>query len=191
MEMEGGLFMPWFLEVDNLAWATTNVASLSPLAMPTDFLRPMEFMLFWWNQNNVYTNPGPGQQVANPWVNVIRDTDYGVINARWVGLGSPQKYYLKGSNNLLIYPPSDKAYQLRLRYWGAQPTLSTNIENAWSKYAPDVLASKAGLAISAKVLKDGELVTVFANDLKIALQRLQVHHEAREHADANYEMGDN
>lgn len=190
-ELEGGLFMPWFLEQDTPNWAATSVGNLFPLPLPADFLRPMEFMLFWYNPNNVFTNPATGQQVANPWVNIIRDTDFGVINARWTGLGPPQKYYMTGASAVVLYPPSDQVYQLRLRYWKAQPVLASNIENNWTKWAPDLMAAKAGYNVASKVLKDVELTQAFAVDVKAAQLRLQTLNEAREHADANYEMGDN
>jgi hypothetical protein len=181
-ELEYGNFMPWFLERDVRNAFTTTVQSDAEYPLPTDFLRPQEFMLFWFN-------PLVDPSTDSPWCNVLKDTDYAVALQRWKGYSSPRKYYMTATG-LCIFPMSDKAYQMRLRYYGTEPPLTSNIENGWTKSAPDVLAAQTCLVIASQVLKDAELTMAFAGDLKMALVRLHTAHEARTAADAHWTSGD-
>jgi hypothetical protein len=182
LQLEGGSFLPWFLQSDNPNWATTAIQSAVEYPLPSDFIRPMEAMVFYFNPNINPVN-------CSPWKNVIKDTDYEVANDRWGGYSCPKKYYLSPTG-IQIFPMSDKAYLMRLRYYKAQPVLSSNIENAWTKWSPDLVAAMTGMEVASKVLKDQELATSFGGDFKLALARLNTMHEARDAADAHWTSGD-
>lgn len=191
-ELEGGAVMPWFLRKDDQTTYFTT-PNQETVTVPADMLRPNENFLFWYDQTQV--NAVNGQ----PWQPVVRDNDYGhmishfATNAGTLGpfpIGSPMMYLLEEDTVLRLAPVPVAALQLRFRYYARQPVLTTNVENAWTKWLPDLFIATVGEVMATRYVQDTKLAATFAQDKQRALARYRVMAEAREHADVMYQMGD-
>lgn len=184
--LEGGDFLPWFLRKDD---PTSLVATAfqETVALPPDFIRMQEKGLF-------RKDPNIPVATQTPWVSIVRDLDYGhMINrAGGSGQGAPNYYNQQDDIQFYLAPIPDAAitYQLRIRYFAKDIVLSTNIENKWTKWAPDYVAAVTAFHVAQKYVRNMELATAIGPEIAVARRRLLVQDEARQNADQIYAMGD-
>jgi hypothetical protein len=146
-QLENGPLLPWFLLSEE---ATASIAlGQERIAIPSDFLRePEEEGALWLFREGT----------AEPFELAKAQYD----KARYVYTGSEQpKVYAAIGGYFYLFPVPDRAYTLKLIYFAADTSLSTNIENKWLKYAPDLLCGQAG-GVLATVLEKASASALFA-----------------------------
>jgi len=172
---QNGRFQPWFMLTTRVIFPTT--ANVETVSAPADFVMEVEEQGLW------VLNPDTA--VWGKLGKVSEEVGMGLYTAT----GLPLKYSLT-NDTIVLYPTPDDAYSIRMRYAGAQPDLSTNIENDWLKYATDLMIAEVGYAIASTKMQNDKLASAFAVDKEKAWQRLWLMHEARQHVNQNYSMGD-
>lgn len=189
-ELEGGDFLPWFCRKDDPTSLVT-VAGTETVALPVDFLRFQEVGLYYYDPTQLVV---PGGQ---PWTRIKRYLNYDVMIAKFAATPSspvtfkaPSGYHQSDNGLIYLAPIPQQVWQLRIRYYYSQPVLTTNIENNWTKYAPDLVAAVVGEKMARDYVGNTALGQAYAQDKIRARTRLYVADQARENADQVYRMGD-
>lgn len=174
--LEAGEFTPWFLLTE---FSTiTGSPGEERIPVPADFILEYEHGTLW-----IYD----ASDTADPWKELTKD-DYDALKAAKTGSTRPTSYALVGQN-FRVLPVPDAAYTYKMIYYANAQALSSDIENAWLKYAADWLITETG-AKMAPYLGMGEAAATFRADALIAKNRVLKLHEAREHANREYKRGD-
>ncbi len=171
--------IPWFLESE---FATTTMTPNDErLALPNDFIMECESGTLW-----VYNTS------AAKWVRLHKN-DYDTIDEKYENSAAaiPVQYSLSG-NYFLLRPIPNVAYSVRMRYIAKDPTsiLNTNVENRWLKHAADLVIAVTSQAVARGQVHDEVLAQSFEADIARAWERLYRLNEARQHANRDYQMGD-
>lgn len=172
---QNGRFIPWFMITSYQTFAT--VAGQAEVTLPSEFVSEVEEQLLW-----VYSD------VAAKWLPLKKIAED--VGESWVADNAIPEYYSLVGDSLVLFPTPDAVYNLRWKYAAKQPALDTNIENAWLKYAADLLECEVGEALAKKKMQNEALASVFRQDKLAAWERLYVMHEARAHANRTYTMGE-
>lgn len=178
-DLEGGATLPWFIITEN-AITNTKVGERR-IALPPDFIREAE------EKDPVKVVAG-GEDVRL----VKMGYDQALEEFGDESVGPPQAYALRG-NYFLLFPIPDDIYQLKIPgYYARQdpPIDSEASENAWFRWASDLLVAKSGLVVASMYLKDPDLVQVFTVLLQQAQDRLFKMEVAREEANRERQSGD-
>lgn len=185
--LEGAATLPWFLLSEFLT--VTTAIGEERILLPQnvggvtgrDFLREHETCSLW-------VMPEGGTK----WKELIKD-DYDALYNTYGGgtdsYGEPSHYSLD-NDYFYLKPTPDKEYQLRIRVYLRDTPLTSNIENRWLKNAADVVIAETGIVIAGNYIQNPEIEARFQRDLAKANDRLWRFHEAREHANRSYSMGD-
>lgn len=145
---EVGLTPPWFLLKED---QPLSIVSLNPnVTIPVDFWRTGE------GEKIKLTVPGETKPTFIP----RYDLDKAIALFGDVGNGVPGKAYVLRTSTLRFFPTPDTSYTATWSYYQHDQILSTNIENLWLKYAPDLLIGDAGSIIAAD-LRDKDAVSIF------------------------------
>lgn len=112
IELEEGVFHPWFLlTTDN---TLTTTADVETVALPSDFMAEYEDGFVW------VTGSGDAKRLTKVNISDIMDSEsYS---------GEPSYYAITGGA-IHLYPTPDKAYTLRVAYYKRSGTVSDT--NAW------------------------------------------------------------
>lgn len=174
--LEGtGAFLPWFLEsLDN---ALVTVLASTEIALPTDFLAEIEGM-----PPALYVVDGTAQN----WTDLHKD-GRNTLLTKYPSTGAPAEYHITAST-LHIFPRSDAVYAIRFSYY-AKDSL-TGDENLWLKYAPDLMIAETGAVMAGKYLQNAGMEAQFRTDAQSARARLFTKHEAMQHVNRRYGMGE-
>lgn len=178
-QLEGGPTLPWFtIEGD---YSLTLVSGQRHVVLPADFIRQVDD-----GEKPVLYYPTDGTD-AIPLPKMAYDealSHYG-----HTATGAPEAYALRG-DRIMFFPLPDAAYTVKIDYHKRQsaPT-DTAAENAWMKWASDLVIAGTGEVICAQHLQDPELAQVFTNQKITAFGRLQIMDTAREEAGRNRRMG--
>lgn len=145
--LEKGRSLPKFLLQED---ATLAVASGSgQTAFPTGFLREKDGELLRYYDS-----------AEEEYVFLEKLTkDEGLSRFATVDPGAPVAYIVRKAG-IDILPARDTSYNLTWSYYKSADALTSDIENAWLAYAPEVLIGHAGMAI-AKDLRDAEATALF------------------------------
>ena len=174
--LEGtGAFLPWFLESTYSAQVT--VLDSTDITLPTDFLAEIE-----GKPPALYVVDGTDQQ----WTDLHKD-DLNVLLAKYPAAGTPAEYVITVSH-LRIFPRCDAVYNIKFAYY-AKDALDGD-ENLWLKHAPDLMIAETGAVMAGKYLQNPEMETQFKNDAQNARTRLYTKHEAMQHTNRRYGMGE-
>lgn len=157
--------LPWFLLVDSSGFTTGTTAGSTNL--PTGFLREHE------DENMLVQDTATGEWTE---VEKIFGAD-GKIKEISAAASKPQ-FYTLFETTLRFWPDPDKDYNLYWPYYKADAVLTTNVENKWLKYHPDVLICSAGIQIS-RFLRDQGAISMFGSDLSLALATMRQETVAR------------
>ena len=175
-QFEGAPFLPWFTEyVDNNQVITANVETL---ATPTGFIREVD------GAGLFYLDASSGKYIALP----KDDYDNLVANLDPTG-DTPQGYAIIG-DSYYFRPVPTQGFSLKLIYNKREPDAgAANIENGWLKWAPDLVIGALGFVLATTYLQNPAQAQPFDTMRKEAIQRLNIMHEARTHANRDYRMG--
>lgn len=170
-ELERNPELPSFLRKPYVGLATA--AAVQTVNVPNDFLREWE-----QDQMNVATTDGPQS--------VVKD-ELGYLRIRYKDSGTPQKYALV-DGQFYFFPLPDQVYALSGTYYAKDAILSTNIENKWLKYIPEILIAGSGIAL-ASGLRDQNALQLFAAMQQMAQAKLVSMQVADDAAGAKPIMG--
>ena len=174
-----GLFTPWFLETKTRATLGSTTVDVEELALPADWLGEIEEQSIWiYDASNTDT----------PYTE-LRKGSYDVALQRFPTAAIPQRYTLN-NDQLLFSPTPDAVYDIRARYFAKAPSLSTNIENNWLKYASDWLIAETGLIIARDHIQNDVMAQRFIQAAQRGRDRVFVANEARQHVGRVYGMGE-
>lgn len=174
--MEGAPFLPWFTEtVDDSQVITANVETLT---VPSSFIREVDGLGVSYYDSTQSKYIGLPKDDYDNLVNNLDPTGTTPLGYAIIG----DKYYFR--------PVPTQAWTLRLIYNARQadPTLS-NIENNWMKWASDLFIGELGFLLATTYLQSPNQAAPFDLMRKEAIQRLNIMHEARTHANRDYRMG--
>lgn len=179
-ELENPEFTPWFLYKESTTLVT--VAQNEAVAVPTDFIAETtedDASLFIVNAT---TSPS-GLAIVSKGV-------FGNLAQKYKDstFGQPLEYALVGLN-LKFRPIPDAVYTLQWGYFGTADPLTTNIENVWLKYAPDLLIARTGMLMT-KYPVDAVRYKMFSDDYAKAMTSLMHQDVARREAGMDRFMGD-
>lgn len=164
--LEQHTWLPWFLETSLVDLATISGEEL--VDFPTGFLREKEDDALWLYDSTAAVPLTP-----------LAKLDYDDMVQKYPGAGAPKAYALGSTGFYLRYIP-DQVYSLKLRYFAQDVTLSTNVENKWLTYAPDVVLAELGIVMAEKHMQYFELAQTFRKDAEVAWNRLYTVHIARQ-----------
>lgn len=172
---QNGRFLPWFLTTEQ-ALELTDVGE-NRVRIPDDFLSEIEGQRIW---------------IQNPttleWLLLSKDDETTLDEYYGTATGLPEKYALAG-DHFTLFPVPDDNYSIRLRYAAKATSLSTNIENSWLQYAPDLLIAYVGRNLARTLLQNPELAAQFDAQIQPSWDRLLAMHEMRDNANQDYSMG--
>lgn len=131
LEQEDAL--PWFLRTE--ISSTTTTAAEERVGVPSDFLAEWEDDALWYF-NDTASEP------EDVWTK-LQKSETDLLRAKYPGSGTPKAYSLDGTY-FRIFPTPDAVYTLKQIYFAADQVLSTNIENKWLKYVPELLIGIVG-----------------------------------------------
>jgi len=178
-DLEGEAWLPWFLltQTTTLQTDAVNTDRVDLSTDLPDFILPHEESNWEW------------QDSTGAWIPIekrydLREQQY--VDSRVFDESTPAIYTLVGST-LILYPDPGAQLTLRGWYFSKADTLSSDIENGWTKYAPELLASLT-CAKLAPLLQMGDMVNVYAGMYNTALARLQQMDEARRASATNLVM---
>lgn len=175
-QLEAEAELPWFL-LSEMSTSNHVTAGEERVSLPSDYLRHYEDGFLWYYDDTA----------ADPWVEIPKD-DYRILKAAYTGTGIPKRHALRGLN-LTLHPTPAAAYTLKMVYFQQADPLTTNIENVWGKYAPDVLLNRAGIAV-AENLQHAEALGRFTAQYTAAKGRMDADTIARHETGATRSMGD-
>lgn len=176
---ESAKLIPWFLTTE-MASTTTTIDD-ERLPLPTDFIIEVESGTLWIKTPD-----------ETKWTR-LKKTDYDNLDEKFEddGLGRPTHYAIAGLY-FMLRPVPDIAYNVRMRYAGKDPqsVATSNVENLWLKYASDLVIAATCAEVARGQIHDFQLAASFAPEIASAWDRLRVLNEARQHANQDYQMGD-
>jgi hypothetical protein len=172
--------LPWFLETEYEDPAFKTAAGTKTVAAPTGFLREideLEANLFYYDST------------LDTWTPISKvDYDEGRDQFEGEDDGAPQAYTLIGTD-YRFFPTPDAEYPLRAMIYIADDVLSTNLENAWLKYAGKLLMGKAGAVVAGVHVRDDAAAAAFSAMAAAGMVALTRDNTARKEAGRMREMG--
>lgn len=172
--LEHGIELPWFLKTNDATLVT--VASVATVALPTDYLRDIDENPLWI------------QDTTGLW-NIVTKERLDVLKAKVYETDPslPRNYALFGES-VHLFPTPDAVYPLDFYYYGADTVVTSNIENQWLKYAPNLIISSVGLEIAA-YSRDAEALAYFTPKVVNAVDLLLRENVSRDEAGMKPTMG--
>lgn len=168
--------LPWFLETE----ISSNVTVIGEerVVVPLDFLQDYEDDGLWYFDGSLAE--------ADQWV-LLERQDLEYLRANFPGSGKPEAYTLVGQNYRL-FPTPDAVFELKQIYYKTDTLLTTNIENDWLKYTPNLLIGEAGLLLPPAV-RSPESTADFQRMAQKARVLLDHATEQRLNSNRRYVMG--
>lgn len=176
--LEGtGAFTPWFLESEMVNVDVPEGAER--VLLPTDFIGEIEDQCLWRYE---VSEEAPYHE--------MHKSSYSRLVLKHQTAGIPTEYAIS-ADYFLLRPIPDGDYNIRMRYYARDVSLSTgNVENKWLKHAADLLIAETGAIMAGEYLQNPVLAEKFSNAAAIARDRLYKKHEARKHTNRIYSMGE-
>lgn len=175
--LEEHQWLPWFLLTEDSS--TTTTINEDRVEVPDDFLLEDDDQALWLYDSS---------NTDNAWKPLDKD-ELDVLRARYPGTGRPRAYALRG-DYFILFPTPDAEYQLRMVYYGRDVALDTNVENKWTKHAPDLVIAELCLILAEEYIKDVESAAGFKEKVKRAWDRVSRKSIARAEAGMQRTMGD-
>ncbi len=158
--LEGGAVTPWFLEDETDSLVT--VAGSRDVAMPSDFIKEREEGAFWR-----FGTAGDDTTL----VELYKGDTVEQLPAVSSTSSVPTQYAMFGTG-VKLAPVPNEAYSLRLYYYSTATVLSSDVENAWLKYAPDWLIAETGYIIANEHLQSDKMAAKFLAQIQAARRRI-------------------
>jgi len=177
-EFEGAEELPWFLLARDTA--LTTISGDQSLSLPNGFIRVYHEGGLWITSDSIQY-PVRKDDLEN----LKYQQKEGFIDTS----GRP-KYYDYLGLNAYLFPTPDAAYSCELFFYQKDSKLDLNDleENAWMRYASDLMISKAGREV-ARFVRDKEAVKLFTEDIANATLRLTRQNVARREEGASWVVG--
>jgi hypothetical protein len=175
--LENREYLPVFLLSDITSLAT--VADQDYVSLPSDFLREYEEGNLWYYDSTVSAGVSPWKEMSKRPVQDVKE-GYSLTT------DSPEVYALL-SDKIIVGPVPNAAYTLKFYYYARDAVLSSNIENQWLKYAPDLMIALTGLQV-ATFIQDATMINTFGAMATDADTRFMNADQARRHANQDYRM---
>lgn len=175
-ELERASFQAWFL-LKERAEAPTAVGD-NRIALPSDFIAE-------WEQGSLWR-----LEDGDP-IQLIKD-DFYAIKGRYTEKGKPVAYDI-ANDYFLLTPTPDRAYTLRMYYYGSEPlpsTLGANEDNEWLRNAADWLMGVVGETIAGDYLQNDRMAQRFGVHGKKGRDRVYRETVARTEENKPRSMGD-
>lgn len=166
-KLEHAQELPWFLLTRKTDYVT--VAGTQTVAVASDFLREFEDVPLYVVDSN-----GADQALDKDDFDVMHRSGNFLTN------GQPTNYDLIGTN-FYLFPIPNVVYTLKSFYYAAATVLSTDIENSWLKYMPELLISDAGIQL-AKFFRDPGAIQLFKESRAEAYTLMLAENESRKQA---------
>lgn len=166
--------LPWFLLTRKTNYAT--VANTQTVDLVGGFLREFEDV-------PLYLVDSDGADQA------LDKDDFDVMHrsGNFLTPGQPTNYALIG-DKFYLFPTPNGVYTLKSFYYAAAAELTSDIENAWLKYYPELLIADAGLQL-ARFFRDQGAQAMFKEARSEAYTLMLVENEARKQAARNAFLG--
>lgn len=155
--LELGRTLPWFLVEEDAPLSL--LAGTSDVNLPDEFIREYEY-----GRGMRYQPEAGATPVFVPKMNIDE------LRALWTEAepGFPQGYAIQTSV-LKFLPVAAEGVTLRFDYYKKALVLTSNIENVWLKYAPDIIIGNAGASF-AKTLDNKSAMAECTELASIAIQ---------------------
>jgi hypothetical protein len=181
-QFEMGPIRPWFLlQEDSLVRTTVGDERIE---IPQDFIAECDELPLRYRPDDYPTE----DEVQ------LRKDAYDVLKKNFApstilqnAQQIPQAYARVG-NYFRIFPLPDANYMIRLIYYARDTVLSSNVENKWLKYSPDLFVGKAGKLL-ATGLRDAGAYGEFTKMEATGYDRLMRENEEQKHVNQTYQMG--
>lgn len=149
--------VPWFLRKEDQP--LNLLANTNEVNLPADFIREVEDEGPWYPNSTGAGNPPI----------YLDKAESGAARRSFTGATSgPQVYQLRAST-IWLFPSTDTDLTFYWTYLGKDDALTTNIENKWLKWVPNLLVGHAGLSIATD-LRDKDAAQEF-NRLEVTGQK--------------------
>lgn len=177
--LEGGEFLPWFLQVTGTASLTSGTATLTP---PDGFLRLVE------GRPLRYLDPLATS--ADAYRKMYNKGQQFVLDGYEEELTGAPKYWFADGTTFTIRPFADQTYTIQMRYYGRDTTLSTDVTNNWLTFAQDWFMGEVGFLVASTYMENEKQAALFAGLAQRGKDRVWRQHEAYMAQAADYSMGD-
>lgn len=155
-DLEHGKTLPnWMLEFDAAMPVTANVSTVTT---PSLFLRLHE-------EYQPYYLDTTGNRVYLPRKNLMEALDA----YKGSTLTLPQVFVLLNNTTIKLIPTPVTSFTMWLTYYMGEPILSSEIENAWLKFAPNYIVGMAGMSVAGD-LRDAGALQKFSSMAKMGAQ---------------------
>lgn len=175
-QLEGAPFLPWFTEVTDSTLSIT--ANLETVSVPASFIREVD------GEGLFYLDPTTSLYKA-----IVKDDYDNMVKQLDATSTVPQAYAIIGSKYYFRPVPTQNLSLLLIYNQKLADPSTGNIENGWMLWAPDLVIGAVGFIIASQYLQNPEQAQVFDLQRKEGIQRLNIMHEARAHANRDYRMG--
>lgn len=166
--------MPWFLKTYD---QTLSVTADNPdVTLPTDFLAEDD------GEGPYYTPASSAYPVY------LRKWNQQAPNQTAPDLNQTEAFYEVRKTTLRIYPTPETAWTLYWSYFAKDSLLTSNIENTWLEYAPNVLIALAGQSMAID-LRNKAAVEKFGKLYIAAIRGIETDNFRREFNNRRIQMG--
>lgn len=166
---------PWFLLTEIAS--TTATAGEERLQLPSNFLAEYE-------EGTLFVYDGT---LDDPWVELVKCPFDDNVKVAKGASGKPESYSLTG-DYFRLFPTPDAAYTMKMLYFKQDTTLSSDVENQWLKYAPQLLIAETGITMAA-YLQNKIAHAMFSGLRDLERKRLLVENTSREVTNEELFMG--
>jgi len=181
-QLEMGPIRPWFLlQEDSLVRTTIGDERIE---IPADFIAECDELPLRYRPDDYPTE----DEVQ------LRKDAYDLLKRNFkpsaILTGSKQipQAYARVGYYFRIFPTPDNNYAIRLIYYARDSVLTSNVENKWLKWSPDILIGRAGKLL-ATGLRDAGAYGEFVKMEAAGQDRLLRENEEQKHVNTTPQMG--
>lgn len=176
-DLEMGKTLPWFLLEE--AMILVGTADDPEVALPADWLRFSE------------DDPPTAYNADAELIAELEKGEYNQLRNVWTGSTRvrPLAYSIRKST-LWVFPTPSTVWSVRGSYYKKDALLTSNIENEWLEFAPNVIIAKTGLKMAADLQMPKAIAKFQALEMRSQTALLNETIE-REMQGQTYAMGSN
>lgn len=171
-KLELDAVLPWFLITEE-ATVSQDIDE-DRILIPTGFLREIDENAFYYVDSAGDKHP-------------LQKMDYDDMVQRYGASGDPMAYALHGKYfRVRPVPSSGASYSVAMNFYKADTILSTDVENNWLKYYPELMICETVRVMAANYTKDLKTATTAAEDFRAARGLMLTNEQARKDANRMY-----
>jgi len=162
--LETGRTLPdWLIEYD----AEIVVTADDPeIVLPTGFLRMHDDYDMYYSNSNSARVFIPRKNYTEAYQAYVASGDEEDGHIEQPTSSYPKVWVQRSNEAALLIPTPSVSFSMFLTYYKAAELLTSNVENAWLKYAPDLIIGLAGIKIAGP-LRDKGALEVFSTQYKM------------------------